>query len=304
MTPSPPRKSPWVLARLCTHTVLALTLAAACAKTSDIDRVDESNRVQDQRLLAIERDVGSSFEEQRKTLRAIERDLRAMRGRTNWISERTEQLVSEQRALSGALERSQSEQRRLTRRVEEQVARMSRFRLESENDLDKMRLQLGQLEKLLKSPIAKLPAKTAADKEFRIANHLLINGEFDLAADRFETFRKKHPKDKRGTEALFRRGQALFLMRKYDHALIPFFEVVDKAPNHELAMPSRWMLARALEETGDLKLAREFYAQLIAGKTAYASDATRRVAFINKLFPRPRRKKGSGGKGAGKGTAQ
>lgn len=297
MTPSPPQKSPWVLARLCTHTVLALTLAAACAKSSDIDRVEESNRVQDQRLLAIERDVGSSLEEQRQALRAvqgdlraIQGDLRAMRGRTNLISERTEQLVSEQSALSEALERSHSEQRRLTRRVEEQVARMSRFRLESENDLDKMRLQLGQLEKLLKSPIAKLPAKTAADKEFRIANHLLINGEFDLAADRFETFRKKHPKDKRGTEALFRRGQALFLMRKYDHALIPFFEVVDKAPDHELAMPSRWMLARALEETGDLKLAREFYAQLIAGKTAYASDATRRVAFINKLFPRPRRK--------------
>jgi hypothetical protein len=45
------------------------------------------------------------------------------------------------------------------------------------------------------------------------------------------------------------------------------------------------MTARTLEETGDLKLAREFYAQLINGNTPYAVDATRRVAFINKLFP-------------------
>jgi TolA-binding protein len=170
--------------------------------------------------------------------------------------------------------------------VDEELTRMKRANLESASELDKMRLQLADLEKLLRSPISRLPAKTAADLDYRAAHYDLISGQFDLAADKFERFRKEHPKDPRGTEALYRRGQAFFLLRRYDHALIPLFELVDKAPKDELATPARWYLARALEETGDLKLAREFYAQLINEKTAYANDATRRVAFINRLFPR------------------
>jgi TolA-binding protein len=169
--------------------------------------------------------------------------------------------------------------------VEQQLAKMERYKLETDNDLDKMRIQLAELTKLLKSPIADLPAKTEADTDFRQAYYHLLNGEFDIAADAFDAWRKKYPKDPRGPEALYRRGQAFFLMRKYDHALIPLSELVDKSPKSDFATPARWILARSLEETGDLKLARQFYAELINDRTPYAADATRRVALIDRLFP-------------------
>ncbi len=276
---------------------LAAALLGACAKSSEVERLSETNRVQNQRLRALEEDVGDQLQQQQETLAALRQELRSLQGRITVINERSERLASEQQALAEGQERTQAEQRKLARLVEEERARMEQLKLEAQNDLDKMRLQLGQLEQALRSPIAGLPAKTRADKAFREAYSLLINGELDLAADEFAAFAEAHPKDERVVEALYQQGQALFLLRKYDHALIPFFEVVDKAPGHELAVPARWMLARSLEETGDLKLAREFYAQLINQNTAYANDATRRVAFINKLYPSSRND--NGGKGGG-----
>jgi TolA-binding protein len=276
--------------------LLAAGLLAGCASSSDLGKVSEENRVQDQRLRALEEDVAGQIARQQAALDALRGEVRALQGQLRLIGERNEQMAAEQAAMAQNLERNQAGQLRMTRLVEEESNRMGRFRTEAENDLDKMRVQLGQLEQLLRTPLARMPARTPADKELRAAHFLLIDGELDLAADRFEEFRKKYPDDARGVEALFRRGQAYFLLRKYDHALIPFFEVIDKSPKHPLATPSRWMVARALEETGDLKLAREFYAQLIAGKTIYAGDATRRVAFINKLFPA-----GEAGKGAPQG---
>lgn len=275
----------------------AVTATGGCVSKSDLKKVDEANKVQEQRLRALEKDTLATVAGQKETLTRLEREVQAMQGRLRLITEQNQRLTREQTAMRENQERSLSGQRKMTRMVQAEAAKISKFRLEAENDLDKMRIQLSALEKLLRTPIANLPAKTPADKDFREAHYLLLNGELDLAADRFDAFRKNHPKDARGVESVYRRGQALFLLRKYDHALIPFFEVVEKSPRHKLATPSRWMLARSLEETGDLGLAREFYAQLITGKTAYAADATRRVSFINKLFPQ---KPGKGKDGSGK----
>ncbi len=264
----------------------ALLALSACAKSSDVQKVEETDRVQDQRLRALETDMGTTLREQKAELEQLRRDVRAALGRMDLVDQRTQRMENEQKALTESLERSLADQRKLGHTVETELARMTKAKLETDNDLDKMRLQVGELEKLLRSPISRLPAKSEADKDFREAYYHLISGEFDIAADGFDKWRKTYPKDDRGFEALYRRGQAFFLLRRYDHALIALFELVDKAPKHELATPARWMLARSLEETGDLKLAREFYAQLINDKTPYAADASRRVAFINRLFPR------------------
>lgn len=279
---------------------LAVLGLAGCAKSSDVERVDEVNRVQNQRIKAIEDDVGAVLGEQKALMGELRKELASLKGRMQLVDERSERLANEQKAITEGLERTLSEQRKLTRLVEGEVAKLTRAKLDSDNELDKMRGQMNELEKLLKSPISRLPAKTVADANMREAYYHLINGEFDIAADAFATFRKTYPKDERGPEALYRQGQAYFLMRRYDHALIPFFELVDKAPKHKLATPARWMLARSLEETGDLKLAREFYAQLINDKTPYANDATRRVAFINQLFPRSQGKPDDKGKDKGR----
>ncbi|MCH8885485.1 MAG: tetratricopeptide repeat protein [SAR324 cluster bacterium] len=325
--------------------VLILSAAAGCAKTSDLKKEQEANRIQEVRIGALERDTQTfisrhesrldilerqlknlqgiqlkqlenklrilqekqleKFESQLQNLRGgqlkkvetqlknlqgaqlknIDTRLKILRGGLLLVKRSNKEIIKEQTAIREAQERTLFGQRKMERMITGELAKFARFRLEAENDLDKMRTRMGQMENLMRSSIARLPAKTRADKAFRQSHALIVNGELDLAADSFEAFGKKYPKDKRRAEALFRRGQALFLLGKYDHALIPFFGVVEKFPKHKLAPPARWMLARSLEETGDLRLARDFYAQLITGKTPYANDATRRVAFINKLYP-------------------
>ena len=155
---------------------------------------------------------------------------------------------------------------------------------EQANDLDKLRLRVQDVERLLKSPIADLPSATAGDKAWREAYFLMISGQLDLAADRFAQFMQSYPADKRLPEALLREGQAYYLMRKYDFALAPLYELAQKYGTARAAVEGRWYIARALEETGDLKLARDFYAQLVNGKTVYAADAQRRLALIQKLY--------------------
>lgn len=272
---------------------LALGLVAGCAKSSDVKRLEEANQVQDQRLKALEDSLGRNLQQQKQLLEELQRKVNALRGQVSLNADQLSRMSRDQTALSDTLERDTAGRSKLTRQVSAQVKKMGRFQVETQSEMDKLRLRLGDLEKLLSSPIAKLPAKTQADKAFRQAFFLLIDGQLDLAADHFAAFRKAYPKDPRAVEALFREGQAYFLLRKYDRALIPFFELVDKHPKDAFAVPTRWMLARALEETGDLKLAREFYAQLINSNSPYAADATRRVAFINKLYP-----KGGGKPGA------
>ena len=260
-------------------------LASSCVTTSDLEKVEQANQVQDQRLKALEESIGKTLAKHEKSIEELDRTVRAFRGQVSLSNDRTEQFAKEQSTLSSTLEKDTAERRKLARQVEDQVKKMKRMQTEIESDLDKLRLQLGDLEKLLKSPLAKLPANTEADKGFRRAFAMLLNGEMDLAADAFESFQKTYAQDPRVPEALYRRGQAFFMLRKYDHALPPFFELLDKQAEHELALPARWMVARALEETGDLKLARELYGQLISGKTPYATDAARRVDFLGKLYP-------------------
>lgn len=278
---------------------LCTLLLGACAKSSDVEKIDssmqkvaETDRVQNQRLSSLENDVGKALATQSAQLKQLSADVKnlqqqqqSLKGRTSLLEQSTQQITNEQQTLSNSVDRSTSDQRKLGHLVSGEVAKIERFRLNTSNDLDKMRTEVAELEKLLKSPIANLPDKTVADRDLRRAYYHLLSGEFDIAVDRFAAWEKKYPKDPRVPEAEYRQGEAYFLMRRYDHALIPLYELVHKYPKSQYATPARWMVARSLEETGDLKLAREFYAQLINQDTPYAADATRRVAFINRLYP-------------------
>jgi TolA-binding protein len=263
-----------------------LLAAASCAKTGDVERIEQENRVQDQRLRALEEGMSDALRTQFEKLNAELQDLKqVVEGRTANINERLDQLSAEQRKLAETAELNQAHLRRTERKLDDQTKAVIAYRTDSENDLDKLRLRMRDLENLLKSPIAGLPAATEADKAFRDAFFLLISGQLDLAIDRFGQFMQQYPKEPRRAEALFRQGQAYFLLRKYDYALVPLFEILDKHALSKFVIEARWLLARSLEETGDLKLARDFYAQLINGKTIYSADASRRVAFMNKVLP-------------------
>ncbi|MEE8554683.1 MAG: tetratricopeptide repeat protein, partial [bacterium] len=183
------------------------------------------------------------------------------------------------------LERSQGDLLALRRRHEEQVRATRQYRTEQLAELDAVLQHLTGLQALLQSPIGDLPSKTEADKLFRQAHALIIHGELDLAADRFGEFVGKYPDDERVVEATYRQGQVYFLARRYDHALVPSFAVVDGHPEHPRAVDARWVLARSLEEKGDFALARQFYAEMIDGNTKYQADAMRRVQFLNELQP-------------------
>lgn len=271
----------------------AAVLLAACASSGDVEKVEQTNRVQDERLQALEISMGKEVDNLTKKAQELTRALKAAEGRLLTGNERQEKILRENEELTTALEKANAQFLAMKRRFDKEEELRGTQVAKQERDLDALRLKLDDVEKLMKSPIAELPEKTAADKLFREAFALMISGQMDLAADKFETFRKTHRSDPRAPEALYRRGQAFFLMRRYDRAIVPFFELVDKFPKDKLVVDARWMLARGLEETGDLKLAREFYAQLIAEDTIHKADATRRVHFINRIFPT------SGAQGAG-----
>lgn len=295
-----------------------MVLLAGCATSGDLKKVKKTNRVQNRRLSSIEKSVGEGIgrnageiktaaeeiETNAEALKALQDRLRATDGRLLNLTEKTERMAGEQAATSLALEKALAQNRSLRNRLTEQQKIEQKTRTEQKKDLDAVRLRLGDLEKLLKTSIAALPAKTKADQAFRRAFTHLVHGELDFAAEKFVAFGKAFPKEARVAEAKLRAGQAYFLLRKYDHAIVPFFELVDKFANHKLAVDARWMLARSLEETGDLKLAREFYAQLISANTIHKSDATRRVYFIDQLYPKLKNRPGAKGKGSGTGTAK
>lgn len=266
----------------------ALLLAVAligCAKSGDLEKVQQENRVQDARLKALEDGMADAVRKQiEPLLRKVEDLQRSLDARYAVLNERLDQLLSEQTRISSDGETNRSLIKKDERRFEEHAKAQALALQEQANDVDKLRLRVQDVDRLLKSPIADLPAATEADKAYREAHYLMISGQLDLAADKFAQFVQSFPTDRRRAEALLRQGQAYFMMRKYDFALAPLYELVDKQGGAKAAVEGRWYIARALEETGDLKLARDFYAQLITGKTVYAADASRRVALIQKLL--------------------
>lgn len=283
-----------------------LTLTVGCATTESVESVEsrvgsseQRNEVQDQRLSDIERGTAAAIQEQTQQLKELqlalekmaqEREailvrLQAEEGSTAVLTERSETGETERRSILETLERSQGDLLALRRRHEEQVRATRQYRTEQLAELDAVLQHLTGLQALLQSPIGDLPSKTEADKLFRQAHALIIHGELDLAADRFGEFVGKYPDDERVVEATYRQGQVYFLARRYDHALVPSFAVVDGHPEHPRAVDARWVLARSLEEKGDFVLARQFYAEMIDGNTKYQADAMRRVQFLNELQP-------------------
>jgi TolA-binding protein len=263
-----------------------LALAGGCAKSGDVERIDAENRVRDARLKALEEGVSDAVRKQAGQLaqqvEALQRSVDAQAAAT---AERVEQLAAEQGRIAGEGEATRAALKKHERRFEEYVKAQAAAWQEQASDVDKLRLRVQDVERLLKSPIADLPSATEADKAWREAHYLMISGQLDVAADRFAQFVQAYPADKRRPDALLRQGQAYFMLRKYDFALAPLTELAEKYGAAKGAVEGRWYIARALEETGDLKLARDFYAQLVNGKTVYAADASRRVALIQKLYP-------------------
>ena len=266
-------------------TGLVWLLLSNCASTGDLQRVSQENEVQNQRLTALEQSAGASIDEMVKELKALRQDVRKAQGRLHTLGKELDKTTKEQGQLATQMERSASQYKNVERLLDKEKATARKYMTETQRELDGVRLQLNQVEKLIKTSLAKLPTQTQADKDFREAFVLLTGGQLDFAAQEFVKFQKTYPKDSRLAESLYRQGQALFLARKFEHALVPFYQVVEKHPKHKLAVEARWMLARGLEEIGDLKLARDFYTQLISENTLYKADATRRLHFINKLFP-------------------
>jgi len=274
--------------------VLCVLLAAAglgaCATKGDVEKVQADNQVQERRIQALEQTTPEAISRAIASLRPqlddLEQRLRALAGRAGTQREQGDRLSREQEELAGTIERIQAELKAMARTVEREQKRYATRGLEVEKALDAVRGQLLGVEALLKSRLADLPQKTQADRAYREAFYRMTSGELDGAAAGFADFRAGYPEDARVVDALYREGQAYFLLRQYDKALIPFLELVEKHPRHAQAVDAKWMLARSLEETGDLKLARDFYAQLIADNTPHKADATRRVYLIDRLYPR------------------
>jgi TolA-binding protein len=259
-------------------------LLAGCAKSGDVDRIEQENRVQDARLKALEDGMGEAVRKQTDQLtQQVEALQRSLEARYSAMGDRVDQLAAEENRISGEGDITRADLKKHERRFNEYIKAQQVALQEQANDVDKLRLRVQDVDKLLKSPIADLPSATEADKAWREAYFLMISGQLDLAADRFAQFMQSYPQDKRRPEALLRQGQSYFMIRKYDFALAPLYELLDKFGTSKSAVDGRWYIARALEETGDLKLAKDFYAQLITGKTVYAADASRRVALIQKL---------------------
>jgi len=272
-------------ARLCALALAGLALlATGCAKTSDVEKLQGDTRVQDERIRALEDSLSRTLTQQQRELEALRTANNAMQGQIRLMQERTEALGKEQSKIAEDQERILSVGNRTNRRLQEEMEAFQKAKLEIDNNLDKLRGEVTQIRAAQQSPIAGLPDATAADKAYRKAHYLLVSGELDLAVDAFNAFIEANPNEPRVAMARHRIGQSHFLLRNYDRALIAFYEVVEKSPDAKHVHAARWMLARSLEETGDLKLAREFYAQLIKGKTPYANDATRRMAFIKKIY--------------------
>jgi TolA-binding protein len=257
---------------------------AGCAKSGDVEQLRQEGRVRDARVQALEQGMTEAVRKQiaqlTEQMEALQRSIDA---RYAALNERIELLVGEQARISEGEETNRAQFKKHERRDGELLKAQAVAVQEQVSELDKLRLRIQDMERLLRSPLADLPAGTEADKAYREAHFFMISGQLDLAADKFAQFVQSYPADKRRPEALLRQGQSYFMLRKYDFALAPLYELVDKSPNGKAAPEGRWYIARALEETGDLKLARDFYAQLVVGKTVYAADAARRVALIQKL---------------------
>ena len=230
---------------------------------------------------------------------ALNDRLRQVEGSVRLQIEKTQRVVEEQEHQIETLERTQAQIRRVGRRLEEQALSLRAYRAEQEEfsaELQQVLMRqlaaahatqnrLAAVEMLLQSPIGDIPSKTEADRLYRSAFAMMMEAQLDLAADKFLEFQVTYPDDERVVEALFRQGQCYYLMRKFDHALAPSLELVERYPDHSRADEARWFLARSLEETGDFALARQFYAGMIDNNSLYKPDAMRRVQFINQLLP-------------------
>jgi TolA-binding protein len=198
--------------------------ASGCAKSGDIEKLEQENRVQDARIKALENGMADAVQKQiGPLLQRLDELQRALDARYTVLNDRLEGLTTEQGRISEEGESNRAQIKRAERHLDEYVKGQAVTLQEQANELDKLRLRVQDVDRLLKSPIADLPATTEADKLYREAHFLMISGQLDLAADKFGQFMQTFPQDKRRPEALLRQGQSYFMMRKYDFALAPLY---------------------------------------------------------------------------------
>ncbi len=209
-------------------------------------------------------------------------DAAALNGRLRLLEGDTKRLLIEQQLLRQSLEQNQNESAKLKRQLAEALDNLKTTTTTLIEEQDKLESLQQEIVRLLRSPVGDLPAKSAGDKAFRTAFLYMVSGELDLAAQAFAEFYQTRPHHPKAQEALLREGQAWFLLRRHARALKPLLSVTERYQEGPWALQGRWMLARSLEETGEWQLARALYAQLAEGRTFYALDSAKRLAFLQK----------------------
>lgn len=290
LSPISPLRLPRCFFTLVSFLAFALLFTTGCA-SQDVKKIQLENQIQNKRLQALEKNYGRELRKMLKNVKEVQRKAQANTNRSRAIITSADKVLGEQAVYAEQLEKITADFQKLKREMKKLAARLEVSKVEQQKELDAMRLRQEETITALRSPIGDLPDKTKADSAFRQGFAHMAMGKMDLAADQFGQFIKKFPKDKRVAEARFQKGMANVLLNRYDHALIEFFKLVDKYKKHPIHTKAKWMLGRSLEETGDLKLARQIYGQLINSNTPFKNDATRRVHFLDKLLPPSPKKK-------------
>ena len=224
--------------------------------------------------------AGSStlaFAQNQRTLNIIEAKLQL-------LERDLKNLKRENQALRESLEHVQIDGIKLEKALESALKKHEASQLSLRDELDKRILDIGEMERLLKSPLADLPEKTVADRLLRVAMSRLFSGDLDLAVRSLADFRDHFPQEKRLPQVLHRQAQALFLLRQCEGALEPLYTLLEKHSRYRKINDARWLLARCLEDNGEPLQARRYYAELVSGNVSWADDAARRLQFIDNRY--------------------
>ncbi|MBA4388372.1 MAG: hypothetical protein C0404_10350 [Verrucomicrobia bacterium] len=114
---------------------------------------------------------------------------------------------------------------------------------------------------LLILPTVLLPLLCLADEaedQFNFATGLLIKNEYELAADEYKALLKKYPAYKSADVALFRLGEALHKMKKYDEAKGAYLKIAADFPKSEKLPQAYYRLGELVAEKDHNEAAKYF----------------------------------------------
>lgn len=105
------------------------------------------------------------------------------------------------------------------------------------------------------------------------------NNHISIALTQFNKFRTDYPNSDLSDDALFYIGYIHLLTKKYDLAMVSFFELEKVYPTSERIPEVKWWLAIALEKSGDIGAAIDTYKSLAKRTDAprFSEKAKRRL---------------------------